>query len=273
MPNYFNKLKITGNGGAILDGAPGAAAPANALQIGGTDGTNLRALLTSTTGQLHVIVDTAPSTAVTGTFFQATQPVSIADGQGVTLGAKADAKSTATDTTAVSIMQVLKEISFMEQTPASRAVTNGGTFAVQAALNAETTKVIGTINVASGQVVGLDGTKTSGGMGLPYSASLTGTKAQIKGSAGQLYGWTIVNNGSALCYVQVFNKASASVTVGTTAPDFVIPIPAPSSGTNGAGIAQTLDLGIAMGTGITVACTTTRTGSTTVTCDVLFYYN
>lgn len=94
----------------------------------------------------HVIADTGSTTAVTqatagnlnatvvnaGTF--AVQSAStIADGADVTLGAKADAKSAATDTTAVSIMQVLKEISSLEQAPASRAVTNTGTFAVQAA--------------------------------------------------------------------------------------------------------------------------------------------
>lgn len=88
--------------------------------------------VTQATGSnLHVVVDTAPTTAVTGTFFQTTQPVSIADGSEVTLGAKADAKNAATDSTAVSIMSVLKEISSLEQAPASRAVTNGGTFAVQ----------------------------------------------------------------------------------------------------------------------------------------------
>lgn len=38
----------------------------------------------------HVIVDTAPTTAVTGTFFQATQPVSIATWAGGTLGAMAN---------------------------------------------------------------------------------------------------------------------------------------------------------------------------------------
>lgn len=57
----------------------------------------------------------------------------LADGSLATLGAKADAKSTATDTTAVSIMSVLKEISAMEQAPASTPVTNVGTFAVQEA--------------------------------------------------------------------------------------------------------------------------------------------
>lgn len=96
------------------------------------------------------------SIAVTGTFWQATQPVSVAsggiasgaiasgaiasgaavsgafaDGSIVTLGAKTDAKSTATDGTSTSIVSILKEISAMEQAPASRAVTNAGTFAVQ----------------------------------------------------------------------------------------------------------------------------------------------
>ncbi len=48
----------------------------------------------------------------------------IADGADITLGAKADAKSTATDTTAITIMQVLKQISASVQAPPSQAVTN-----------------------------------------------------------------------------------------------------------------------------------------------------
>ena len=80
---------------------------------------------------MQVDVITMPTVAVTGTFWQATQPVSIADGADVTLGAKADARNTATDTTEITVMQVLKEISYMEQNPATRAVTNAGTFVVQ----------------------------------------------------------------------------------------------------------------------------------------------
>ncbi|MGZ5183594.1 MAG: hypothetical protein ACXWCO_00680 [Caldimonas sp.] len=57
--------------------------------------------------------------------------VTVADGADATQGAKADAKSNATDATPATAMQVFKEISFMEQNPAPRAVTNGGTFAVQ----------------------------------------------------------------------------------------------------------------------------------------------
>ena len=57
--------------------------------------------------------------------------MTVADGAAVTLGAKADNRSTATDITQVTAMSVLKEISYMEQNPASRSVTNSGTFAVQ----------------------------------------------------------------------------------------------------------------------------------------------
>lgn len=52
-----------------------------------------------------------------------TQPVSVADGSNVTQGAKADTRSTATDATPITLMQVFKEISFMEQNPAARTVT------------------------------------------------------------------------------------------------------------------------------------------------------
>lgn len=40
--NTVGKVDILGNAGATLDQAPGSAVPANALQIGYTDGTNLR---------------------------------------------------------------------------------------------------------------------------------------------------------------------------------------------------------------------------------------
>src|SRR3990167_8683270 len=78
-----------------------------------------------------VDISGSSSVGVTGTFYQATQPVSlasvpshavtnvgtfavqsaIADGADVTFGAKTDAKSTATDATSITAMQVLKQIS------------------------------------------------------------------------------------------------------------------------------------------------------------------
>src|SRR3990167_6817953 len=137
----------------------------------GTDGSNIFALHTDTSGDLQVDILNA-SLAVTGTFYQATQPVSlatvpshavtnagtfvvqaastVADGSNVTLGAKADAKSTATDTTAITIMQVLKQISASVQAPPTQAVTFTGStdVATQTTLAAINTKL------ASGTVIG-----------------------------------------------------------------------------------------------------------------------
>lgn len=109
--------------------------------------------------------------------------VTIADGADVTLGAKADGKSTATDTTPVTVMQVLKEISFMEQNPASRAVTNAGTFAVQATLSAETTKVIGVVRTADGSGNLLTSTANALDVNIKSPATLPVNMTQLNGSA------------------------------------------------------------------------------------------
>lgn len=101
----------------------------------------------------------------------ATSPVSVASGQIVdaaiaTLGAKADAKNTATDTTSVSAMSVLKQISASVQAPPSQAVTNAGTFAVQATLAASSGTDIGKLtanqSVNMAQVAGTTTDTNSG---------------------------------------------------------------------------------------------------------------
>ncbi len=118
--------------------------------------TPLTSVAVTNTGTFAVTQGTAANlnATVVGTGTFATQ-AAIADGAAVTLGAKADAKSTATDTTAITAMQVLKQISASVQAPPSQAVTNTGTFVTQSTLAAETTKVIGTVNVSAAQVVGL----------------------------------------------------------------------------------------------------------------------
>jgi len=174
------------------NGSTGAAVPATATYIAASKaGTLTGLLLGSQTGanSLGVVlasdqaalavtgtfwqatqpvsIASMPSTPVTGTFWQATQPVSgtvtanisgsisntsfastIADGADVTLGAKADAKSTATDTTAISAMSVLKQISASVQAPPSQAVTNAGTFAVQSTpVTQADTFMLGGVNI------------------------------------------------------------------------------------------------------------------------------
>lgn len=96
-----------------------------------------------------VSLASVPSHAVTNAGTFATQATE-ADGANVTLGAKADAKSTATDTTAITVMQVLKQISASVQAPPAQAVTFTGStdVATQTTLAAINTKL------ASGTVIG-----------------------------------------------------------------------------------------------------------------------
>lgn len=138
-----------------------------------TDGTTNKVFI----GNIpHVIVDSAPTTAVTGTFFQATQPVSLATNTpDVTDRAARLLGHVTVDNASIAVtgtfFQVTQPVSLATNTPTlqsgstttvtqatgtnlhvvvdsapSTAVTNAGTFAVQATLSAETTKVIGTVN-------------------------------------------------------------------------------------------------------------------------------
>lgn len=246
-------------------------------------------------GTFAVQVTSAPSTAVTnaGTF-----AVQEADGANTTLGAKADAKSTATDTTSVSAMSVLKQISASVQAPPSQAVTNAGTFATQAAQSgtwtvqpgntANTTAwkvdgsavtqpvsaaslplpsgaataakqpALGTAGSASADVITVQGnasgtpipvsgsfsasfgTATSGGTSTYHAVSAASNNAaNVKSSAGQVYGGNVFNNAGYTVYVKLYNKATTPApatdnallkqVIGVTAGTFA-QIPSPAVG-------------------------------------------
>lgn len=98
-------------------------------------------------------------------------------------------------------------------------------------------------------------TATSGGFSVA-TGSITNTATAVKAAAGQVYGWYIYNPNASAVYVQFFNTATGSTTVGTTTPVYSIGIPA----TSGANVFNAI--GIAHSTAITIAITTTRAGST-----------
>jgi hypothetical protein len=107
-----------------------------------------------------------------------------------------------------------------------------------------------------------NGTSSDGG------TALTSTAQAVKASAGQLYGWFIYNPNDEVSYVNVYNVAAASVTVGTTNPLFHIPIPA------GQGANVAFPFGIAFSTAISAAATKTAGSNTapdTAMEVVLFY--
>lgn len=181
------------------------------------------------------------SIAVTGTFWQTTQPISIADGSDTTLGAKADAKSTATDTTAVSIVSILKEISYMEQNPASRAVT--GTFwqatqPISIASGGVASGAIASGAIASGAAVSgafADGSiVTLGAKTDAKSTATDGTSTSIVSILKEISAMEQAPASRAVTNTGTFavqNTESTTLPSYTTAPDSVA-IAASSSGDN-----------------------------------------
>jgi hypothetical protein len=87
-----------------------------------------------------------------------------------------------------------------------------------------------------------------------------------KASSGTIYALDIDNTANAaVSYVKIWNTAQGSVTVGTTAPDFIFMVPASSR------TPWIIPAGVALGTAITVACVTTAgtAGTTSPTSDVI----
>jgi hypothetical protein len=97
---------------------------------------------------------------------------------------------------------------------------------------------------------------TSGGIPTVTTGSIGNTATSLKSSAGQVYAVWAYNNNSVMSYIQFFNTASGSVTVGTTAPIYSLGVP-PNSG----GFMQ-LPPGYPHSTAIVIAITTTRAGAT-----------
>jgi hypothetical protein len=227
-------------GGLKIDGS------GTSLPVTASAGTNLNtsALALETGGNLATIAGAVSSSKM------ATKAASgdFADGALATIGAKADAKNSATDTTSVSAMSVWKQISASVQaiatslvgtlTVATHAVTQSGIWTMQPGNTANTTPWLFTPVPA-----------TSGGPSTSRIKSGASTNAtSVKGSAGQVYGWYLYNNTSSAKFVKLYNKAS-SPTVGTDTPLFTIPLPA-----NG-GANVEFSLGIPFGTGIAYAIT------------------
>lgn len=115
------------------------------------------------------------------------------------------------------------------------------------------TNLIGDVDIAPRTTGGWSvGNFTSGDT---YTA-LTNSAQVIKGSAGKFGGYYIYNPNTAATYVEIYNIAAASVTVGTSTAKLVFCIPA-SSGAN-----LELLAGIPFDTAMSIAATTTGGGNT-----------
>lgn len=93
---------------------------------------------------------------------------------------------------------------------------------------------------------------TSGGYSISRALSANSNNAtNVKGSAGQVFGWYLYNANAAVRYLKLYNKAT-SPTVGTDTPVMTIPIP-PGSAANvefGNGIPFGTGIGFGIVTGV-----------------------
>lgn len=163
---------------------------------------------------------------VTGTFWQATQPVS---------GPLTDAELRAT-AVPVSLSTV--------------AVTNAGTFAVQAAQSGTWTVQIGN-TPNSTPILTSERPATSGGLSVSSFLSTAAVQATaVKNSAGQIYSLSFFNKGAAAVYLRLYNMTTTPGTGDTVIWRAIIP-----GNTAGAGLVKHFPNGLAFSTGIGFRCT------------------
>jgi len=97
--------------------------------------------------------------------------------------------------------------------------------------------------------------EANSGTSFVFDSDGDNTAQAIKAAAGELFDITVYNPNTSVVFVQIFNVAAGSVTVGTTVPDYVIPVLAEG------GTIKDWAKGASFDTAITYACTTTATGN------------
>lgn len=238
-----------------------------ATALAGTDG-DYTPLITDASGRQHVNVGT--SVLPTGAATETSVALSA-----TALGAPADAAATTTGSVIAQLRRVANLLAgtltvsgTVTTTPPSNASTNlaqvaGATTAtghgtasgaLRVELPTDGTGVVGL--VAGAAAIGSVTTELATGLSTFSNTALSNTKTAVKASAGKVYGWMVHNPSAATAYIQVWNVAIGSITVGTTAPTWTIPLPA------GASANVMSERGVTHSTEINIAATTTATGST-----------
>lgn len=234
-----------------------SSAQTKLMQVGGTDGTNAQILSVNSSGHVN-IADGGNTITVDGTV-AATQSgtwnvTNISGTVSLPTGAATSANQATlighvdgiegllgtidADTSALAGAVSGSEVQVDVITMPTTNVAQSGTWTVQPGNTANTTPWLVSQRPA-----------TSGGLTVYRNIDVDETDVQVKGSAGQLYGYYLHNNSSATIFLKFYNALSSDVTVGTTTPFLTIPIPAFSSAN------ADFSHGIAFSTGITIACT------------------
>lgn len=277
-------LCATGSGGAYTGAsatAPGTSGPTATPVQGVAGGVPLAVTWSGQT------VGISGSVAVTGTFFQATQPVSQTDGASVTIGAKADAASAATGGSLMAIARQLHadllapavlpagtntigKVGIDQTTPGTTngvAVASIGANAVAAgagASNTGTQRVVlstdsrPTVDQGSPQAAvnawpsAVTGVATASFGIVPTATAAVASSQVLKASAGNLYGLNVVAGASA-GFIMLFDATTAPAD-GAVTPKWVMPLAANAAY---AGSPSGNDIGMNFAVGIVAVFSTT----------------
>jgi hypothetical protein len=98
---------------------------------------------------------------------------------------------------------------------------------------------------------------TGGGASTFFASAQLATVTSVKSSAGNLYGFTLQNPNASAAYVQLFDLATGSITLGSTTPKLSYWVPA-----NGSYDFPCIsEAKVSFVNAISIAATTTATGS------------
>ena len=197
--------EIEGHAGGVLDAVVGAAVPANAIQVAGSDGTDLRALLTDSSGRQEVVGAAASGAAVTG------NPVLIGGSDGT------DARTLLTDNTGQ-----LKILDVADVAQASTTSGQVGPLVQMATVTSAPTDSNATTNPLRGDAGGCLRTNPAGQTGSYGTTYATGSGSAlptITVPAGKKWllqamqlTFTVANSGSArTCGVYVKDASSHTI--------------------------------------------------------------
>ena len=207
----------------------------------GTAASALRVSVASDSTGVLAVTDNGGSLTVDGTFWQATQPVSIASLPALAAG-----------TANIGDVDVLT-------VPAPLSTTGGGTqaTALRVTIASDSTGVLSVDD--NGSSLTVDGSVSlaplaSGGLSVFRSLDVDETEEEIKGTAGSIFGWYIANRATSSRSVKFYNATAANVVVGTTTALMTIIIPGNSTDVVAANVMGAH--GIDFSTAITIAATT-----------------
>ena len=169
--------------------------------------------------------------------------------------------ATQVDGAALTALQLIDNASIADDaafTPATTGVTMAGFFADEASTDPvdEGDGGAARMTLDRKQIVTPYAHAGAGGATPFYNLDVDETEDAIKATAGKLYALGAINRSTGVRYLKLYNATTASVTVGTTTPVLVIPLPTMAD-TNGAGVVLPIpSCGIQFDTAITIAATT-----------------